>query len=96
MIRRIINFIEKSKNSDPISADIAKERLSMVVSYNKVAKSLSNDDLVEKLQDELFHVIRKYVGIIDDNMIKVKLEKKAYNDTLEINVELPEKQIDTY
>ena len=92
MLQKILSLFKKNENDDIAkeSADIAKERLSMIVSYSKSpnANSLGKDYLAA-MQQELFAVITKYVGVVNDDMIEVKLEKKEHHDRLEINVELP-------
>lgn len=77
-------FGEKKKQT----AQIAKNRLSMLIAHEHSGSGASADFL-PALQRELLEVISKYVSVNPDD-IKVQLEKQDNCDVLEVNITLPE------
>lgn len=69
------------------SASIAKERLQIIVSHESTRQS--GADIVQQLQKELIEVLSKYIKV-DQNLIKVQLERNGDHSVLELNVTLPE------
>ena len=61
---------EKKKNS----ANLAKERLQILIAHERTDNSSASPDYLPKLRDELVQVIRKYVHVTD-NDVHVNLEK---------------------
>lgn len=80
----IFKFFQKPKRN---SAQMAKERLQIIVSHENARKTGS--DIVQRMQQELLAVICKYVHI-DQDKIKVQLEKHGDQSILELNVTLPD------
>ncbi|ATE59840.1 cell division topological specificity factor MinE [Thauera sinica] len=76
-------FGEKKK-----TAEIAKNRLSLLIAHERASNSASADFL-PALQRELIEVISKYVAVNPDD-IKVQLEKQDTYEVLEVNIVLPE------
>ncbi len=76
---------EKKKNT----ANLAKERLQILIAHEHSDKSKKAPDYLPKLRDELLVVIRKYVQV-SDNDVNVKVESGSDFDTLELNITLPE------
>lgn len=72
----------------PKSANIAKERLRIIVAQERSARGAP--DYLPLLQRELLEVIRKYVNV-DPDAIVVNLEKEDGHEVLELSVALPEK-----
>jgi cell division topological specificity factor len=87
----IINFleslIEAFKSTKPTAAQVAKERLQIIVSHESTRHR--SEDFIRDLQNELLEVISKYVNI-DRDMIKVQLEQHGDQSVLELNVTLNE------
>ena len=77
------------RKADNGSANIANERLQIIVSHRKTANNNSEKNYLLDMKQELIEVIAKYVKV-DDNKVNVNLEKAANNDVLEINIELPQ------
>jgi cell division topological specificity factor len=73
----------------PKSANIAKERLRIIVAQERTARGAP--DYLPLLQRELLEVIRKYVNV-DPDAIVVTVEKEAGHEVLELSVALPEKK----
>lgn len=69
------------------AAKVAKERLQIIVSHESARKS--STDIVKQLQNELIEVISKYIKV-DQDQIRVQLERTGDHSVLELNVTLPE------
>ena len=76
-------FGEKKK-----TAEIAKNRLSLLIAHERSGDAARADFLPE-LQRELIAVISKYVAVNPDD-IKVHLDKQDNYEVLEVNIVLPE------
>lgn len=77
-------FGEKKK-----TAEIAKNRLSLLIAHERAGDS-PRADFLPDLQRELIAVISKYVKVNPDD-IRVSLEKQDRYEVLEVKIELPEK-----
>ena len=73
----------------PPSANIAKERLRIIVAQERSTRG--GPDYLPVLRSELLHVIRKYVNV-DVDAVKVDLVKDGEHDVLDISVALPEER----
>ncbi|MGD9590959.1 MAG: cell division topological specificity factor MinE [Candidatus Berkiella sp.] len=69
------------------AASVAKERLQIIVSHESTRKS--GTDIIKQLQSELIEVISKYIKV-DQDLIKVQLERNGDHSVLELNVTLPD------
>lgn len=76
-------FGEKKK-----TAEIAKNRLSLLIAHERAGGS-TTADFLPALQRELIDVISKYVAVNPDD-IKVHLDKQDNMEVLEVNIVLPE------
>ena len=72
-------------NRRPPSADLAKQRLQLVIAHDKGSGGY---EFLPLLQRELLEVIKKYVEI-DSRKVKVDIERGDQMSVLELNVELP-------
>lgn len=68
------------------AAKVAKERLQIIVSHESGKRT--GPDFVQKLQAELIQVISKYIEV-DEELIKVQLDRNGDHSVLELNVTLP-------
>lgn len=83
----ILKFLGINPNRK--SAQIARERLQIVVSHQR---SEGGDvDFLPKLRHELLAVISKYVKV-DQNQINVQLQRTGSCSVLELNITLPTAQ----
>jgi cell division topological specificity factor len=73
-----------------VSASVAKERLQIVVSQQRVDRAAP--DFLPVLQKEVLAVVGKYLEITDD-MLKIQLEKIGGTSVLEINIALDKARI---
>lgn len=80
----IFKFLGVSSNRR--SANIARERLQIVLSHQRVEGG--DEDFLPKLRHELLAVISKYVKI-DTDQINVQLQRSESCSVLELNITLP-------
>ncbi len=83
-----MNIFEYFRQNKKTSANVAKERLQIIVAHQR-GKS---EDFLPLLQKELIQVISKYVEI-DPSQVKVDLDKSGDTSILELNVALPNRTI---
>ncbi len=69
------------------SANKAKERLQILIAHERVNRD--GPDYLPQLRHDIMQAIRKYVSI-DDDQVKVQIEKGRGYDVLELNVTLPD------
>ncbi len=82
----IFDYFKSGKRS---SASVAKERLQIIVAHQRG----KNDDFLPLLQKELIAVISKYVKI-DQDQVKVELDKNGDTSVLELNIVLPNRALE--
>jgi cell division topological specificity factor len=78
--------IFRGKRAQESSASLAKERLQVVISHERISRT--RDDFLPKLQRELVEVVARYVAI-DPQKVQVNLERGGDLSTLAIEIELP-------
>lgn len=81
---KILDILRLSKKRT--AAAVAKERLQIIVSHESTRKGA---DIMKQLQAELIEVISKYIRV-DQDQIKVQLERDGDHSVLELNVTLPD------
>ena len=74
------------KEKAPKSANIAKERLKVIVAHERRARNAP--DYLPSLQNDILAVIRKYVDIEQDQL-QIDLNDDGNCSILEVNVNLP-------
>lgn len=82
----LLNYFRLSRNKK--TAEIAKERLQIIVAHQRRERSPNRVDL-QGLQQRLVEVIAEYLNIPRDKVI-IELEKDENRAVLELNVVLPE------
>lgn len=87
----MMNFIEFFRQNKKSTASIAKERLQIIVAHQR---SQERADYLPALQREILAVIKKYVKINDEN-VRVELERSGDCSVLELNITLPEAETAT-
>ncbi|MDD2923761.1 cell division topological specificity factor MinE [Rhodoferax sp.] len=71
------------------TASLAKERLQIILAHERSGRNPAEPDYLPDLQRELIAVISKYVKINQED-IKVNLERQDNLEVLEVKIELPE------
>ena len=82
-----MGLLDFFSRKDTNSADVAKERLRIIVAQQRAART--SPDYLPMLRRELMEVIRKYVHVEGDD-VQVRVEHEEGHDILELNVVLPE------
>ncbi|AEF99154.1 cell division topological specificity factor MinE [Methylomonas methanica] len=82
-----MSLLDYFRSSKPSSASLAKERLQILVAHER--SSRNQPSYLPQLQQELLTVIRKYVNVGQD-AITVNFEQDGNQETLELNIVLPE------
>ena len=73
----------------PTSANVAKERLRIIVQQERRARG-GGPDYMPLLRRELLEVIRKYVNV-DPAAVQISVEREDGQEVLEFSVALPDK-----
>ena len=82
----LLDYFRASKSK---TASVAKERLQILVAHERYYRN--KPSYLPQLQEELMQVIRKYVQV-DQDAISVKFEQDDNQETLELNIILPDSQ----
>ena len=82
-----MSLLDYFRSTKPSSASVAKERLQILVAHERASRN--QPSYLPKLQQELLSVIQKYVNVGDD-AISVNFEQDDNQETLELNIVLPE------
>ena len=71
------------------TANVAKERLQIILAHERGSRGGLKPDMLQELQRELVAVISKYVSIKPED-IRVNLERQDNLEVLQVKIELPE------
>jgi cell division topological specificity factor len=77
------------KPKAPKSADIARERLKIILHHER--RSIDSpllEQLKEELREEIIKVVRKFVEV-DKNNIEINLKKEENAEILDVTVPIP-------
>ncbi|MCV2359199.1 MULTISPECIES: cell division topological specificity factor MinE [Roseateles] len=83
-----MGFLSYFLGEKKTTANVAKERLQLILAHERNGRTASPDYLPQ-LKNELLVVISKYMKIDPDD-IKVSLEHQGDLDVLELKIELPD------
>jgi cell division topological specificity factor len=86
-IRTAITKFSKAFRRPVKSANIAKERLQIIISHERAKRD--KPDYWSALQKDLLDVIARYVNINKDD-VRVELERQEGCSVLELNIVLPQ------
>ncbi|QPK62689.1 cell division topological specificity factor MinE [Methylomonas sp. LL1] len=84
-----MSLLDYFRSSKPNTASLAKERLQILVAHER--SSRNQPSYLPQLQQELLAVIRKYVNVGQD-AITVNFEQDGNQETLELNIVLPDER----
>ena len=82
-----MSLLDYFKISKASSASLAKERLQILVAHERTSRN--QPSYLPQLQKELLQVIQKYVNVGQDS-ISVNFEQDDHQETLEVNIVLPD------
>ena len=82
-----MSFLDYFRSRNKSTASVAKERLQIIVAHERTTRS--QPDYLPALQKDLVEVISKYVDI-DEDMVSVALDQNDDCAVLELNITLPE------
>jgi cell division topological specificity factor len=82
-----MSLLDYFRSSKPNSASLAKERLQILVAHERTSRN--QPSYLPALQREIMEVIRKYVNV-DQDAITVHFDQDGNQETLELNIVLPE------
>ena len=82
-----MSLLDYFRSSKPSTASVAKERLQILVAHERASRH--QPSYLPELQKELLEVIRKYVNV-DQDAITVHFDQDGNQETLELNILLPE------
>lgn len=82
-----MSLLDYFRSTKPSSASLAKERLQILVAHERTARN--QPSYLPQLQKELLAIVQKYVNV-DDDAISVNFEQDDNQETLELNITLPD------
>ncbi|MEO6075947.1 MAG: cell division topological specificity factor MinE [Dokdonella sp.] len=83
----VFDFL-KLRAKAPPSANVAKERLRIIVAQERAQRG--TPDYISVLRREILEVIRKYVNV-DPDAVQINVERDGDHEVLELSVSLPDK-----
>ena len=83
-----MGFLDIFRANEKKSAQMAKERLQVIVAHRR-AGNMGAPVYLPKMQQELLDVIRKYVQVADD-AVKIDVERDGEMEVLELNIVVPD------
>ena len=82
-----MNLLDYFRSSKISTAAVAKERLQILVAHER--SSRNQPSYLPQLQKELLEVIKKYIHV-DQEAISINFEQDDHQETLELNIVLPD------
>ena len=82
-----MSLLDYFKISKASTASLAKERLQILVAHERTSRN--QPSYLPQMQKELLEVIRKYINV-DQDAISVSFEQDENQETLELNIVLPD------
>jgi cell division topological specificity factor len=82
-----MSLLDYFKISKASTASLAKERLQILVAHERTSRN--QPSYLPQMQKELLEVIRKYINVGQD-AISVSFEQDEDQETLELNIVLPD------
>lgn len=85
-------FFSDNKEKTQGSADIAKDRLKVIVATNHRLNMRLSPERVEEMKQEILEVVNKYIKGVQKDDVDIQQRQEDNMDILEMNVNLPERQ----
>jgi len=83
-----MNWLNLFRNEKKNSAQLAKERLQVVVAHRR-GGGTDHPEYFPRLQKDLLQVLRKYVHVSED-AVQMEIEREGDLEVLELNITLPD------
>ncbi len=81
-----------SNNDTPSSADIAKDRLKVIVASSNRLNTRLTTDRIEQMKREILQVVNKYVNGVQLNDVNINHHHEDNIDMLEMSISLPDRK----
>ena len=85
-------FGTDDNNSTAGSANLATERLKVIVASENRLNNRLTTDRIEKMKREILEVVNKYVNGVQIDDVNINHRSEESLDVLEMNISLPEHQ----
>jgi len=85
-----MSFLSFLLGQKKTSANVAKERLQIILAHERVGSGNNSPDYLPALQKELLAVISKYVKINPED-IKVQFDRQDSLEVLEVKIEMTQR-----
>lgn len=85
-----MSFLSFLLGQKKTSANVAKERLQIILAHERIGGGNNSPDYLPALQKELLAVISKYVQINPED-IKVQFDRQDSLEVLEVKIEMPQR-----
>ena len=85
-----MSFLSFLLGQKKTSANVATERLQIILAHERVGGGNNSPDYLPALQKELLAVISKYVQINPED-IKVQFDRQDSLEVLEVKIEMPQR-----
>ncbi len=82
-----MHFFDYFRSNRKKSAGIAKGRLQVIIAQQRA--ECGGPDFLRLMQAEILEVVRKYIQV-NDEAVKVQMDKDGQCEVLELNITLPE------
>jgi cell division topological specificity factor len=86
----MMSFLSFLLGQKKTSANVAKERLQIILAHERVGGGNNSPDYLPALQKELLAVISKYVHINPED-IKVQFDRQDSLEVLEVKIEMTQR-----
>lgn len=82
-----MRFLDFFRSNRKTTATVAKERLQIIVARERTTRN--GPDYLPLMKEELLLVVRKYIQV-EDEAVKIQLDKEGDCEVLELNIILPD------
>lgn len=79
-------------NDIPSSADIAKDRLKVIVASSDRLNTRLTADRIEQMKREILEVVNKYVNGVQIDNVNINHHHEDHIDMLEMSISLPDRK----
>jgi cell division topological specificity factor len=86
-----MDWLKIFRNERKATANVAKERLKLVVLHQREGR-VGGPDWLPRLREDLLAVVRRYAQVADD-AVHVTVQREDGVEMLEMNIALPEDEL---